>query len=921
MPSTLQLSIRATIVLFMALVSPLVSAQNATPNIILIMADDMGWGDSIAYNPDSKIPLPHIAQLAQEGVRFDRAYTAASKCAPSRYSLLSGNYHWKGRGPYGWWKFFGGSQVLPGQDTIANVLQEDYETSVFGKYHLGGDFYKQGTDTYMQKNEDPLLADLARPMEQGAGSLGFDYSYILLRGIQEGPYAYFENDQITTPVEDLVMWELGSYGYSRIIAAGLGAPDYDSSEVGPTFANRAVAHLEQVIAQPNPKPFFLYYPAVAVHAPNTPPDYFNGIPIRNTQFARPPDMLYQLDQIIGQFMAFLDDNGLAQDTLIIVTSDNGAGTFLRPKYINDFGHDVNGGLRGGKATIWDGGVRIPLIMRWGDGTPAGSTLPPGTVNERLFALQDIPATINAIVGKTPDYQQMKDSYDMLANLADPAGIGITRESLVVQGTRDSNIVVFGLVENDWKLVLDESDVPVEFYDIQNDGIESNNLVASASHLVRIDEMREKLMLLRDAERSAPVPNTVSKVAMTSGKPTLELDEEGIFVWSDTTGGVIEVDIKSRDTEAKTGEVEIISNLPFQSVEGRDLEQFNDLIQHLSDRHVLFRGFSKGYPDGLTARLAPGAFAVVKVTADSEIPDLRFGEAKTLEGDHLFLNNNDAVTKVLAPGIDGASLSGAPVLGAEDTGIFIWTISDDGTFEVRVKDTGGSNSLTSLQLIADRPFESVNAQDLGAGDAVDWSGDNKVSLQVTADSQARGLTAKLPAGSSFFAVAVGPDSNPNLRYGPSKAAATPNSWYLPIDVMQHDSVPAGPRRLENLAVGPGGGGPGNVAVSWKGLSAGSTFHSDLVFDEPVAGVVASEPLNALVRTNSTTNGVQVSALAFDVEGGLDINAPGATALGLYFHNANGQTSDYMANLPTGLGAPNAHRIQLVEPLVLSPPPGC
>jgi len=914
--------VKIAALLAFTLLSPCASAQATTPNIILIVADDMGWGDSSAYNPDSKIPLSNIAQLAQEGVRFDRAYTAAAKCAPTRYSFLSGNYHWKGRGPFGWWKFFGGSQVLPGQDTIANVLQGDYDTSVFGKYHLGGHFYKKDTDTYMQADEDPLLADLSRPMENGAASLGFDYSYILLRGIQEGPYVYFENDQITTPAEDLVMWELGAYGYSRIIAAGMGAPDYDSSEVGPTFANRAIEHLEQLIAQPNPKPFFLYYPAVAVHAPNTPPDYFNGIPIRNTQFAKPPDMLYQLDHIIGQFMTFLDDNNLAQDTLIIVTSDNGAGTFLRPQYIENFGHDVNGGLKGGKADIWDGGVRIPLIMRWGDGTAAGSTLPPGTVNNRLFALQDIPATITAIVDKTPDYQQMKDSYNMLENLTNPSGVDVIRQSLVLQSKRYNEVTVppfFGLVENDWKLVLDGDDVPREFYDMQADSIESNNLVESAPHQVLIDELREKLLLLRDAEHTAPIPNMVSKPAVPSGKPTLELVEEGIFVWGDSSTGVIEIDIKSRDGEAKTGEVEILSNLPFQSIEGRDLEQYKDLVQSLSDRHVFFRGFSKGYPDGLRARLAPGAFAVVKVTADSDIANIRFGEDKIYKGNHLFLNNNNAVTEVLAPGIDGTALAGDPALAMGDTGVFIWTISDDGAFEVRVKGDGGSNPATTLQLVADSPFESVTAQNLGPGDSISWAGDNKATLQVNSDNEARGITAKLPAGSSFFAISMGPNGTPNIWYGPEKTAATPNSWYLPISQLQHDGVPSGSKRLENFSVGPGAGGTGNVAVRWKGLSAGSTFHSNLVFDQPVTGVQANEPLNALVRARATPNGVQASSLIFDVEGGLDIQAPGATELGLYFHNANGQTFDYLANLPTGLGAPNAHRVKLAEPAAL--PPGC
>lgn len=894
--------------------------QQAPPNIIFIVADDMGYGDSSPHNPDSKINLPNLARLANEGVTFTRAYTSTPKCAPSRYSFLSGNYHWRGFGYYGWWNYYGGSQIRHGQQTIANILQPDYTTSMVGKYHLGGNFYQQGSNTFMKWNDDPALTDFTRPMEDGARYAGFDYSFILLRGIQDPPYAYFENDMLASPVEDLIYWAAGWYNNnrSRLLKDGIGASDFDTSEEGTIFINAALAHLNQHISQPDPKPFFFYYPAIAAHHPTTPPDYFYGVPIRFSHFSQRADMLVQLDASLGLLLNFLDDNNLAANTLVIFTSDNGGPMDTRQHNIDNFGHDLNGGLRGGKAQIWDGGVRIPLVMRWGDGTPQGSVIPPGSVSDALIALQDIPASISAITGHSPGHDQMLDSYNLLGELLDPGNSGVSREEVVIHsldGYGSQAGPLFAIIDEHWKLIVDSSYQPLLLFDMQNDRNETTDLLSTGLYVITADRLREKLLVLRSAGRTAPLADLVPRNYAPSGAPDILSSDQGIFVWGSDTDGTIEVVAKSAPNSPKISAMVLRSDRPFETASANSMEAHIDEFNWDGANTITFRSYSNGGADGFTAKLPKGASAVLRLGDDSELTTVKYGAQKELRGKQLILNNRRGVTAAIEPGMDGELIAGKPTLLGPDQGVFLWTEADDGSFEIAVKAALGQTVNADVDIIADSNFLEVSAVGLESTDNLQWLGGNRIRLTCNADDASDGFRAKLPMGSSFLAVAVGDGLDGNLAYGAQKAIASPNAWHQPLSQLSSDGSAESTRRLANLSITESTTTPGQVELRWRGDGSGTPFLVDLMFDGAIAQSTTTNPAVPYQHFTTSAKSVSASAFLLDEAGGIDINVPAASRLGFYFHNADGQIHDYLVNLPSGLGAPNAHRVKL------APPPGC
>ena len=213
----------ARLVCLFAFVGGAVAADR--PNILFVVTDDVGWGDSRAYNPNSKVALPTIERLASEGIRFTDAHTSAALCAPTRYSMITGNYQWRGRLPWGQWNYKGGSQILSGQDTLGDVLRRaGYVTAIVGKYHLGAQFYKKNSAQFASSSDPDSSVDFARAMADGPAQHGFDYSFLAMRGIQDSPYAFFENGLLYGSPTDLVTWEIGDYGNTEIRNAGIGLP-------------------------------------------------------------------------------------------------------------------------------------------------------------------------------------------------------------------------------------------------------------------------------------------------------------------------------------------------------------------------------------------------------------------------------------------------------------------------------------------------------------------------------------------------------------------------------------------------------------------------------------------------------------------------------------------------------------------------
>lgn len=494
------------------------------PNVIFIFADDLGWGDvGPRKNPISPVITPHIDRLAAEGMRFTDAHTASAVCAPSRYSAMTGNYPFRGRNRWGTWLYHKESQILGGQKTVAEILQDaGYRSAFFGKWHMGGDFFKKGSnDFYRGGYYNWQSVDFTRRFHNGPLDHGFDYSLTLPDGIQNPPYGYFENDKYT-PIDpsqpDLVWLEDGPY-----TKAGFGDPNWDSRIVGWRLAQSAVdfidLHHQQFGTQ---KPFFLYYASQAVHFPWTPPDEFDGEPVKGATGLIPRlDMVVELDLQVGKIIQALEDRGIDDNTLIIFTSDNGG--LRSEEHLLAGLHDSVGGLNGSKGWVYEGGHRVPFFAKWGDGTRNGSMIAPGSVNNQLIAVHDWVATMYALTGQARPADQALDSANIL-----PLLLGEKDEPVRSYLTVDASQGIGEQVKwrtiraGDWALLLDPTDTPVELYNLATDLDQTTNLINNSSQANRIDKLLDRyLYAFNQSKRTVPDPCGVPSPSSFTG-PAIDL---------------------------------------------------------------------------------------------------------------------------------------------------------------------------------------------------------------------------------------------------------------------------------------------------------------------------------------------------------------------------------------------------------------
>ena len=495
------------------------------PNVVLVLLDDVGYGDFRAFNPESKVPLPNIDRLAERGIVFTDAHSPAASCAPARYAVLTGNHPWRGRRPWGVWRYNERSQVLPGQRTLGNLMQRaGYRTALFGKFHLGGHFaLKSGTGESAPGERDHLKLDFERPFGMGPLELGFDYSFFLQSGIQDPPYAYFENDVLVGDPDRLDIIETEP-------RSGLGMPYWKTDAAGPALTRKALEFLDRHFganaASDERRPFFLYYASQAIHGPIAPARAILGTQVRGKTFSNVGDFLYEADVTLGKLLDRIDARGELANTLIFVTSDGGG----RPhpsQYAH--GHDPNGDLAGWKGTIWEGGHRVPLVVAWGDGTRTDSRVPPGSRSDALVGLQDLYATFAELTGQSLGPDDARDSRSFLG-----AMLGVsdapTRRRLMVQGhfpvidppldgekpVVKRSIAARMLRDGGWKLIVDWSDSEagdapsagraLGLYDLSEDPAEKHNLLAAPGQRERVAAMLAEYREIAASKRSVPLGN-------------------------------------------------------------------------------------------------------------------------------------------------------------------------------------------------------------------------------------------------------------------------------------------------------------------------------------------------------------------------------------------------------------------------------
>jgi arylsulfatase A len=408
----------STLVVSLLLAPPACPA--APPNLVLVLCDDLGYGDPGCYNRASRVPTPNIDRLAAQGLRFTDAHTPSSVCTPTRYGILAGRYCWRTSLKSGVLDGYSPLLIEPGRTTLASLLKEHgYATACVGKWHLG------------LGNAKPT--DYAKPLRPGPNAVGFDSFFGIPASLDMPPYVFVEDEAVTeAPTATVAAGEDQRKGGNGFWRAGAIAPGFRHVDVLPKLTDRAVDYLGK---RSSGKPFFLYLALSAPHTPWVPTDDFRG----KSGAGSYGDFVAQVDAALGRVMKALDGAKLADDTLLIFTSDNGA--HWLPEDIARWRHRANDDLRGQKADIWDGGHRVPFLARWPGRVAAGGT------SKEIICLTDFLATAAALVGaKLPD-DAGEDSFDLSPVLLGRKTDGPVREAVV----HHSSDGTFGIRQGPWKL--------------------------------------------------------------------------------------------------------------------------------------------------------------------------------------------------------------------------------------------------------------------------------------------------------------------------------------------------------------------------------------------------------------------------------------------------------------------------------------
>lgn len=477
------------------------------PNIVIILADDLGFGDMSAYGArfgtSPPAPTPNMDALAAEGLMFTRAHSSDGVCTPSRYGLLTGKYNWRTFTDISW--DFAAPDIPSSDVTLAEFLKtQGYDTAAFGKWHLGGFFYDRTGAPYTARYNpitDPAAVDWEHRLDGHAVDNGFDIFRGLAVTINLTPYVWVKEDRVqvydaslgglrdalnTDTFHNFTLAELndgltvGSTG-----SLGLGDPSYKQASADPVMLGEVESYLAE--RAHDPTPFFAYVAMYSPHLPwHTRPEFQGAA---GYEYG---DWMADFDAKIGRVLTAIDQNGLRDDTLVVLTSDNGPEI---DAFVNSraHGHDSNGPLRGIKHDVWEGGTRIPLVVRW-----PGQVAAPGSVTDELVWHGDIFATIAAYLGVDLPPDVAPDGESFLNVLRGQEKPTHRRDSIVVSSQFDHRAVI---TTDGWKLIdssggggvnpsYDSHDMdipnafgvnqgmPKQLFDLDGDLGEDDNLIAA-----------------------------------------------------------------------------------------------------------------------------------------------------------------------------------------------------------------------------------------------------------------------------------------------------------------------------------------------------------------------------------------------------------------------------------------------------------
>lgn len=458
------------------------------PNIVFILADDLGIGDVEVFNPESKIPTPHLNKLAHEGMIFTDAHTSSSVCTPTRYGFLTGRYNW--RSPIKSGVLFGRDSALitPNTTTMANVLKKaSYQTAFIGKWHLGWDWAL----------DDKQDIDFTKPITAGPNELGFDYAYGHIASLDIPPYVYVENRYVTA-IPDTMIPATSGYGFYR---KGWIAPDFKMEQVTPHFFKKSEAFIQE--QSKTEKPFFLYLALPSPHTPILPTPEWQGESGLNPY----GDFVMEIDHYVGKLLGQLDSLGLSENTLVVFTSDNGCSPMANFEVLAEKDHHPSAWFRGHKADIFEGGHRVPTIVKY------PKLIQPGSTSDTTICLTDFYATFAEIANVSVGEDQGLDSYSMVPLLSDTSQSHFQREATIHSSINGSFAIRRGI----WKLnlcpgsggwsyprpqkAIDEKLPLVQLYNLASDPGEKENVYDQ--HPQKVKELYDRLMTIINQGRSTP----------------------------------------------------------------------------------------------------------------------------------------------------------------------------------------------------------------------------------------------------------------------------------------------------------------------------------------------------------------------------------------------------------------------------------
>lgn len=353
--------------------------MRAQPNVVYILADDMGYGDVSALNEKCAFQTPNFDAIAHDGIAFTDAHASSAVCTPSRYSILTGRYNWRSRLKSGVMSGYSRALIEDGRMTVADLFRQNgYRTAAIGKWHLGMNFKTDDTFVEREDYETCPGVDYGGKIEKSPITNGFDYYYGISASLDMPPYIYIENDHFTAlPDHETVDYE------KRFWRLGPTAPDFVHEEVLPKLTDKVLEKIEEY----QNDPFFIYFPMPAPHTPILPSAEFQGKSHTNEY----GDFVLMVDAMVGKIRQKLQDLGLYENTILIMTSDNGCSPMANFEELLRAGHNPSYVFRGHKADIYEGGHRIPLLISWPEGIPAGQ------VCDQTVCLSDFMATMADIL--------------------------------------------------------------------------------------------------------------------------------------------------------------------------------------------------------------------------------------------------------------------------------------------------------------------------------------------------------------------------------------------------------------------------------------------------------------------------------------------------------------------------------------------